>query len=60
MSYTDKAEMTREYYRNQGEQRERERILKLIRDLQENLPGITIYPHTLSLLIDRENADARL
>lgn len=60
MSYTDKSEVTREFYRKQGEQRERERILKLIRDLQENLPGMTIYPHALSLLIDRENADAHL
>lgn len=60
MSYSDKGEVTREYYRKQGEQRERERILKLIRDLQENLPGMTIYPHTLSLLIDRENEDACL
>lgn len=30
MSYKDKGEITREYYRRQGEQRERERIIKLI------------------------------
>lgn len=35
MSYTDKAEMTREYYRKQGEVRERERIIKIISDLSE-------------------------
>jgi hypothetical protein len=31
MSYKDKGEITREYYRRQGEQRERERILEIIR-----------------------------
>ena len=29
-SYSDKGEVTREYYRKQGEQRERERIAKLL------------------------------
>ena len=33
MSYTDKAEVTREFYRKQGEIRERERIIKLLSDL---------------------------
>ena len=33
MSYTDKAEVTREYYRKQGENRERERILKILAEL---------------------------
>ena len=33
MSYTDKAEMTREYYRKQGEKRERERILEIIAEV---------------------------
>ena len=32
MSYNDKAETTREYYRKQGEQRERERIANLLKD----------------------------
>ena len=32
MSYNDKAEQTREYYRKQGEQRERERIANLLKD----------------------------
>ena len=31
MSYTDKAEITREYYRKQGELRERERIAELLK-----------------------------
>lgn len=33
MSYTDKAEVTREFYRKQGEQRERERILEIIAEV---------------------------
>jgi hypothetical protein len=32
MTYKDKGEITREYYRRQGEQRERERIIKLLED----------------------------
>lgn len=32
MAYVDKAEATREYYRKQGEQRERERIAKLLQE----------------------------
>jgi hypothetical protein len=35
MSYSDKGEVTREYYRQQGEVRERERIIKIISDLSE-------------------------
>ena len=35
MSYSDKGEATREYYRKQGEVRERERIIKIISDLSE-------------------------
>lgn len=38
MSYTDKAEVTREYYRKQGEQRERERIFAIIGELLERWP----------------------
>ena len=33
MSYIDKAEVTREHYRKQGEKRERERILKILAEL---------------------------
>lgn len=33
MSYTDKAEVTREFYRRQGEKRERERILEIIAEV---------------------------
>ena len=35
MSYTDKAEITREFYRRQGEKRERERILEIIAEVAE-------------------------
>lgn len=42
MSYTDKAEVTREYYRKQGENRERERILKILAELN-NAFGQTGY-----------------
>lgn len=35
MSYTDKAEVTREFYRRQGEKRERERILEIIAEVAE-------------------------
>jgi hypothetical protein len=33
MSYVDKAEITREFYRKQGEKRERERILEIIAEV---------------------------
>ena len=32
MGYQDHAELTREYYRKQGEERERERIAKLLEE----------------------------
>ena len=48
MSYIDKAEVTREYYREQGERRERERILKIISDLSAT--G-RLYPEALRLMI---------
>ena len=48
MSYIDKAEVTREFYREQGERRERERILKIISDLSAT--G-RLYPEALSLMI---------
>ena len=35
MSYVDKAEVTREFYRRQGEKRERERILEIIAEVAE-------------------------
>ena len=48
MSYSDKGEVTREFYRKQGEVRERERILKIIFDLSRT--G-RLYPESLELMI---------
>lgn len=48
MSYSDKGEVTREFYRKQGEVRERERILKIIFDLSAT--G-RLYPEALRLMI---------
>ena len=48
MSYSDKGEVTREFYRKQGEDRERERILKIIFDLSAT--G-RLYAEPLSLMI---------
>ena len=50
MSYTDKAEMTREYYRKQGEVRERERIIKVLSDLSRTLE----HPVALDLVVNLE------
>ena len=51
MSYTDKAEITREYYRKQGERRERERIMKLLSDLSRTLDN---NPVALDLVVNLE------
>ena len=48
MSYSDKGEATREYYRKQGEVRERERIIKILSDLSQT--G-RLYPESLELMI---------
>ena len=50
MSYTDKAEVTREFYRKQGERRERERVIKLLSDLSATLE----HPVALDLLVNLE------
>ena len=50
MSYIDKAEITREYYRKQGERRERERIIKLLSDLS----GTLEHPVALDLIVNLE------
>lgn len=36
MSYDDKGEKTREFYRRQGEERERERIFWALKQIQDN------------------------
>ena len=38
MTYTDKAEATREFYRRQGEERERKKILEYLKRLSEHQP----------------------
>ena len=48
MSYSDKGEVTREFYRKQGEVRERERVLKILSDLSAT--G-RVYPEALRLMI---------
>lgn len=54
MSYTDKAEVTREFYRKQGERRERERILKIISEL--SAIG-RLYPEALGLMIESDRIE---
>lgn len=54
MTYTDKAEATREYYRLQGEQRERERILALMEMLENKTPGASWSPTYIKKLVNRE------
>ena len=50
MSYSDKGEITREYYRKQGEVRERERIIKVLSDLSRTLE----HPVALDLVVNLE------
>lgn len=50
MSYTDKSEVTREFYRKQGERRERERIIKILSDLSATLEN----PVAIDLLVNLE------
>lgn len=52
MSYQDKAETTREYYRKQGEQREKERIKKLLEELLKEKPAASWSPNYLMSLIN--------
>lgn len=54
MSYTDKAEITREYYRKQGEERERLRILTLMEMLENQKPGAAWSPTYIKKLVNRE------
>lgn len=50
MSYSDKGEVTREFYRKQGEVRERERVIKILSDLSATLE----HPVALDLLVNLE------
>ena len=56
MSYVDKAEVTREYYRKQGEQRERERIIQQLQRLQDHKPGESWSPRHLIQILEESNA----
>jgi len=62
MSYSDKGEITREYYRKQGEVRERERIIKVLSDLSRTLehPVALDLVVNLELMIRSSDANARL
>jgi len=62
MSYSDKGEITREYYRKQGEFRERERIIKVLSDLSRTLenPVALDLVVNLELMIRSSDANARL
>lgn len=54
MTYDDKAEATREYYRRQGEEREKLRILTLLEMLEEQTPGAAWSPVYIKKLVNRE------
>lgn len=54
MSYQDKAEQTREFYRKQGENRERQRILALMEMLENKTPGAAWSPNYIKKLVNRE------
>jgi hypothetical protein len=54
MTYQDKAEVTREFYRLQGEERERVRILTLMEMLENQKPGAAWSPTYIKKLINRE------
>lgn len=53
MTYTDKAEVTREFYRAQGVERERKRILQLLDDLEGYHKGSSWSPAYIRSLIEK-------
>lgn len=54
MTYTDKAEITREFYRKQGELRERERVLALLQMLENHQSGSAWSPKYIISLVNRD------
>lgn len=54
MTYQDKAEATREFYRRQGEDRERTRILTLLQMLENKTPDASWSPKYIMKLVNRE------
>ena len=51
-TYKDKAEVTREYYRKQGENRERQRILNELQKIEQKTPGAQWSPRYLMKVIE--------
>ena len=49
--YKDKAELTREFYRKQGESRKKQEILNALIELQKNNPTAAWSPNYLIQLI---------
>ena len=58
MTYSDKGEITREFYRKQGEERERTRILALMQMLENKTPGAAWSPKYIMQLVNREINEA--
>jgi len=54
MTYIDKAEATREFYRKQGEDRERLRILTLLEMLENHQAGSAWSPKYIISLVKRD------
>jgi hypothetical protein len=54
MGYQNSAEAIREYYRKQGESRERLRILALMEMLENKTPGAAWSPKYIMQLVNRE------
>jgi hypothetical protein len=50
-TYVDKAEVTREFYRKQGEARARQRILDVLQLIQEQKPSASWSPEYLMTVI---------
>jgi hypothetical protein len=57
MGYKDHAEATREYYRKQGENRERQRIIALMQMLDNKTPGAAWSPRYIMQLVNRETGN---
>lgn len=62
MSYEDKAEITREFYRRQGENRFKEQLLKELAKLEDHHNGSLWSPKYIMKLIEqtgKENSEDR-
>jgi len=54
MPYQESAEATRNFYRQQGEQKEKERILNVLKNLQEEKPNASWSPAYILKLVNDE------